>query len=97
MEILKPYREKIDDIDCRLVALLRERYDVIEAVGALKTAHDIPSVLQDRVDAVRDNAVARAKNLNLDPDFIYKLWSDLIVHACALEDTIKDDLKGEIS
>lgn len=90
MEILKPYRKQIDAIDKRLIALLRERYDVIETVGHLKKERNIDSILQDRVDEVRDNAAAMAREQNLDADFIYDLWTQIIDHSCALEDTIKE-------
>ena len=93
MEILNPYRQRIDAIDERLIALLRERLDVIEEVGHLKARHDIPSVLQDRVDAVRDNAVKMGAECGIDADFIYALWTHLITYACDLEDDIREGRK----
>lgn len=88
MEILKPYRAKIDAIDEQIIKLLRARYDVIEEVGHLKSQHGIPATLQDRVDEVRENAASRAAAAGLDEDFIRKLYAQLIEHSCALEDDI---------
>ena len=52
----------------------------------------IDAVLQDRVDAVRENAAAYADALGLDEDFIRQLWVQLIDNSCQREDQfIHDD------
>lgn len=88
MEILKPYRRKIDDIDAQIIALLRARYDVIAEVGHLKAREGIAAVLPERVEEVRENAIRIARQSNLDADFIGRLYAQLIDHSCALEDSI---------
>ncbi len=93
MDILKPYRAKIDALDREIIDLLRARYDVIEEVGHLKAREDIEAVLQDRVDEVRENAARMAAEHGLDEDFIRHLYAQLIDHSCALEETIKQKLK----
>lgn len=93
MEILKPYREQIDAIDREMIALLRRRYDVIEAVGVLKAQHDIPAVIQERVDEVRENAARMAADLGLDANFVRHLYSEIIEHSCGLEVQIRNSLK----
>lgn len=87
--LLAPYRAKIDDIDSRLIALLRERYDVIEEVGHLKMEKGIEPVLQYRVDEVRENAARMAAEKGMDEDFIRDLYARLIKHSCDLEDKIR--------
>jgi chorismate mutase-like protein len=87
--LLKPYRARIDDIDARLIQLLRERYDVIEEVGHLKMEKGIEPVLQYRVDEVRENAARMADEQNMDAAFIRDLWARLIKHSCDLEDKIR--------
>ena len=93
MEILKPYRARINDLDRQIIDLLRARYDVIEEVGHLKASHNIPAILQDRVDEVRENAARMAAEKGLDENFIRHLYAQLIEHSCALEETIKQTLK----
>ena len=88
MEILKPYRARIDVLDEQIIALLRKRYDVIEEVGALKTQHGIAATLPDRVDEVRENAAKMAADKGLDADFIRTLYAQLIEHSCNLEENI---------
>ena len=92
MEILKPYRARIDSIDEEIIDLLRKRYDVIEEVGHLKAREGIDSVLQDRVDEVRERAASMAAAKNLDEEFIRQLYAQLIEHSCNLEQEIIDDL-----
>lgn len=94
MKILKPYRERIDALDKELIDLFIQRFNVIEEVGHLKTRENIPAVLQDRVDEVRDNAVTMAEG-NIDPEFIYGLWTDIIKYSCDLEDKIKASYKDK--
>jgi len=93
MEILKPYRKRIDDLDRQIIDLLRARYDVIEEVGHLKAAHGIEAVLPERVDEVRENAARMAAEKGLDEAFIRKLYAQLIAHSCELEEQIKAGIK----
>jgi len=86
MEILSSYRQRIDEIDAQLIALLRARYDVIDEVAVLKAREGIAATLPDRVDAVRENAARMAAEAGLDADFIRKLWAQLIENSCARED-----------
>ena len=92
MEILKPYRQRIDDLDDRIVDLLVERTEIIREVGHLKFKEDVPAILQDRVDEVRERAAARAQAKGLDADIVRSLYALLIEYSCNLEDIIKDEL-----
>ena len=92
MNILKPYRDRIDALDDKIVDLLAERLGVIREVAALKYEHGIPAVLQDRVDAVRERAAARGAEKNVDPELVRELYRRLIQFSCDLEDKIMRDL-----
>ena len=92
MEILEPYRQRIDDLDDRIVDLLVERTEIIREVGHLKFKEDVPAILQDRVDEVRERAAARAQAKGLDADIVRSLYALLIEYSCNLEDIIKDEL-----
>lgn len=89
MEILKPYREQIDALDEQIIDLLARRMDVIREVAAVKTEHDIPAALPERIDEVRENAVNLAEPKGLDGNLIRQLYTILIEHSCILEDDIK--------
>lgn len=88
MEILKPFRQRINEIDEQIIDLLRRRYDVIEEVAEIKTRENIPAVIPERVDEVRENAARHAAQKGLDENFIRKLYAQLIEHSCALEERI---------
>lgn len=94
MEILKPYRARIDAIDEQIIRLLRERYDVIEEVGHLKSREGIAPVLPERIAEVCDNAASMAAAQNLDSDFIRSLYEQLIDHSCAVEEDILKQQKA---
>lgn len=56
MDILIPYRQKIDALDSAIVDLLVQRFDVVREVAAIKAQHGIPVVLEDRIRQVIDHA-----------------------------------------
>ncbi len=88
MEILKPYRSRINVIDEQILELLRRRYDIIEEVGRFKALKNLPSVIPERVEEVRENAARRAAEKGLDENFIRKIYAQIIDHSCALEEAI---------
>jgi chorismate mutase-like protein len=91
MEILKPYRERIDQLDRQILDLLRARFDIIDEVAILKKREGIDAVLPDRVDAVRENAAHYAAELGLDVDFVRMFWTQLIDNSCQREDKFIHD------
>ncbi len=93
MNSLKPHRQKIDQLDRQIIGLLKQRYDVIRDVGHLKARENIPSVLPDRVDEVRENAAKLAAEHGLDEAFIRHLYAQLIEHSCSMEEEIIQSTK----
>ncbi len=88
MKILEPYRAKIDSLDDQLVDLLVEREQIIREVADLKSANNIPAVLQDRVDEVRERCVARAVAKGADEDYIRSIYTKIIKLSCDMEEHI---------
>jgi chorismate mutase len=93
MEILKPYRIKIDSLDDQLVDLLIEREKIIREVAGLKAQNNIPPVLQDRVDEVRDRCVARAVEQGMDGNYVREIYTKMISLSCDLEEDIANKKK----
>lgn len=87
--ILKPYRAKINSLDEKIVALLVEREQIINEVAALKSRKNIPPVLQDRVDEVRENAVAMAVQKGGDENYMREIYRKIIELSCAIEENYK--------
>lgn len=88
MEILKPYRDRIDELDDRIVDLLAERLEIVRDVGALKAREGIPAVLPERVEAVLTRTAARAADSRLDPGLVRGLYAALVEYCCELEEDI---------
>ncbi len=88
MEKLKPYRARLDALDDKIVDLLKERFDIIREVGAMKARENIPAVIEDRVRAVIDRAGARGGR---DENEIREIYTLLVTIACAMEEKIIAD------
>lgn len=86
MEVLKPYRRRIDAIDDQIVDLLARRLGIIDEVAELKAARDIPAVLEDRVNEVLDRTAARAAEKGVDPELVRRLYAVLIAWCCEREE-----------
>ena len=88
MEILKPYRARIDELDDKIVDLLKQRYDIIHEVAALKARENIPAVLEDRVREVIDRAASRA---GIHEDEMREIYTLLVTISCDLEEKLMAD------
>ncbi|WP_421779660.1 chorismate mutase [Kiloniella litopenaei] len=88
MELLSPYRRRIDDLDDQIMELFSQRFAIIREVAELKNKHDIPAVLQDRVDEVRERNAATGAEKGIDADFVRKLYTLIIDESCDLEDRL---------
>jgi len=64
---LDQIREKIDDVDRRLVALLAERAGLVEEVVHYKRAHHMGVVDRSREDRMLARIADVAKDAGLDP------------------------------
>ena len=93
MEILKPYRARIDALDDQIIDLLVERTGVIAEVAELKAHEGIAPVLQDRVDEVRERAISRAVQKGMDGDIIRDIYTRLIAFSCQLEEDFANSTK----
>lgn len=92
MEIMKPFRQRIDALDDQIIDLLIARTAIIREVGHFKFENDIPAVLPDRVVEVRERAASRAAAKGLDADLVRQLYTTIIGYSCDLEEEIKADL-----
>jgi chorismate mutase/prephenate dehydratase len=62
MEGLQQYREKIDEIDEKLVALFEERMETVLKVAAYKKEYNLPILDEAREEKVINKNKARLKN-----------------------------------
>lgn len=95
MEIMKPFRQRIDELDDKIIDLLVERIGIIREVGHFKFENNIPAVLPDRVIEVRERAAGRAAAKGLDAELVRQLYGIIIGYSCDLEETIKAELAAK--
>ena len=86
MEILKPYRARIDALDDQIFDLLVDRLKIIDEVAKIKCDRDIPAVLEDRVEEVISRCAQRAEEKGLDPELARRLYAVLVAWCCSVED-----------
>lgn len=84
---LEDLRRTIDEIDARMVALLEERFHVVENVVRIKRANGIPALLPDRVEEVVAQVEALAASRGLPPGLAEALWRALIAKTIDYENT----------
>lgn len=92
MEILKSQRIEIDRIDDEIMHLLGKRYDIVREVAKIKHANNLPAILPDRVEEVKDRNAETGKKYNLNPEFIKDLFQSMIDEACRMEDKIMEKI-----
>lgn len=76
-EVLAACRERIDELDCRLVALLNERTAIVEKIGQAKKEAQLPVYEPKREDAVYANAIA-ANHGPLPNDAVQRVFERII-------------------
>jgi chorismate mutase-like protein len=74
---LDEYRVLIDDVDRRLVALLNERTRVVEDIGRVKRAAELPIYEPKREDQVFAN-ITGANHGPLTPEAVRRIFERII-------------------
>lgn len=77
-DILRGYRESIDNIDAALVFMLAERFKITQKVGAYKAEAGLPPADPGRESAQIERLRALAQSANLDPEFSEKFLRFII-------------------
>jgi len=86
MEILKPYRARIDALDDQIIDLLAARLAIVDEVAKIKADRDIPAVLEDRIQQVIERCTARAEDKGMNPELARRLYTVIVAWCCDVED-----------
>ncbi|APG63666.1 chorismate mutase [Sphingorhabdus lutea] len=78
IDILKQYRQSIDNIDAALVCMLAERFKITQSVGQFKATHNLPPADPNREELQIARLRKLAQDANLDPDFTEKFLRFII-------------------
>ncbi len=77
-DVLKGYRQSIDNIDAALVCMLAERFKVTQAVGRYKAENGLPPADPGREEAQISRLRQLAADAQLDPEFSEKFLRFII-------------------
>ena len=83
--LLTPFRQKIDALDAKILALLGERFAVVRQVASLKAEHGIHPVLADRIEEVVGQARSAALRAGFDPALAEQVYRLIVDASCSLE------------
>lgn len=92
---LQPFRERLDELDERILALLGERFDTCREIAAYKREHEVPMMQPHRVEHVRSRYHTRGAELALPADFAAALFELVIDATCRMEDKLIAAAAGE--
>jgi isochorismate pyruvate lyase len=79
-------RQRIDQVDAELVALLATRARLIERAIEIKQPIGMPARIDIRVEDVVAKVKAEALVQGLDPDLAEKIWRMMVEHFIAHEE-----------
>jgi len=83
MQDITYYRDKIDEIDQKIIDLLADRFTCVEAIGELKKLYHTAPLQPNRWESVISGRKQYAQTKGISPDFIEELWDT--IHEYALE------------
>ena len=73
-EILSEHRQRIDQLDEKLIRLLAERFEITKAVGILKAEEGMPVGDPEREAQQIERLHEIAKEVGMDPDFSVEVF-----------------------
>ena len=95
-EIMKPYRDRIDALDDKIVDLMIERLGIVREVAQIKLKNKIPAVIEERIAEVIDRAGDRVEAAvpgevgEDDADRIREIYALMVVICCDLEEELME-------
>jgi chorismate mutase-like protein len=94
---LAAYRQRIDSLDQHIVKLIQERAQVVEQVGELKRAANLPISVPSREAQVIQRAEALAKMGPLPADAVGRIYQKLVQEMRDWETKLDERAKSKAS
>lgn len=85
MKDLQQLRTEIDKVDKEIIGLLSTRIELVKQVGQYKKMNNLPVVDMNRWQAVLEEKINIAKELNLDEQFVTDIYNKIHEFAISLE------------
>lgn len=79
--MLKDLRQKLDQINCELVSLVKERTVIVRKIAELKKEFKLPVFQPSREKQLKEHVHSLAEKEGVDPHLINELMELLIEHS----------------
>lgn len=89
---LDKVRARIDEIDDRLLRLLKDRFDLVEEVISIKQAGGMDVVQPARFQELLDNLKEKAVELGVSPQAVESIWHAIHETSIKHQEATKADL-----
>ena len=87
-------REKIDEIDRRMIELLADRFTLTEEVGQLKASNDLTAVDPKRESEKLQILQSLAQELGISPKLVSSIFSEIMAEVVANHNRIREARNG---
>lgn len=74
---LQKPREEIDELDAKIVALLGERWKLVEEVTRIKKEHDLPPLQPARFAELLEDVKSQARDQGIPEEMIEEMWHSI--------------------
>jgi len=78
---MEDIRQKIDQLDQKIIELLAERMSLVRQIAELKKQNQLPIQDEKREQELRNNLKTLAAKHGLDPTFINHLYSHIFIES----------------
>lgn len=85
LENIAALRKNIDEVDAKLVLLLKDRIELCKRIGAVKRENGIAVRDLQREDEVYLNVMGKALELGLDPQKIAEIFKEIIALSVSVQ------------
>jgi chorismate mutase len=90
MSSIEEVRRKINEIDEKIIYLLKERVDVAAQIGKYKLRQGLPIYDPKREEVVLNNAAERARKYGLSPEHVKEVQRTIIKLCRSAEENTSD-------
>lgn len=81
MNDLNILRQKIDEIDDKIVELISQRFKNTNEIGLIKARNDLPLVDENRESEIISRLLEKSEALSLNPDLIASIFRSILSEA----------------
>ncbi len=94
-EILSSHRDRIDQLDEKLIRLLAERFEITKAVGTLKAEQGMPAADTEREAQQIERLHKIAREVGMDPDFSVKVFRLIVDEVIRHHERTAEEASGD--